>query len=47
MQSCPDMLQKVKVHLLLHLPDNLMDFGPPADYNTARYFTCNAQCRFC
>ena len=33
----PDMLQKVKVHLLLHLPDNLMDFGPPANYNTERY----------
>jgi len=43
----PDMLQKVKVHLLLHLPDNLMDFGPPANYNTERYFTCNAQPRFC
>ena len=35
----PDMLQKVKVHLLLHLPGNLMDFGQPANYNTGRYFT--------
>ena len=37
------MLQKVKVHLLLHLPDNLMDFGPPANYNTERYYTCSLQ----
>ena len=39
----PDMLQKVKVHLLLHLPDNLMDFGPPANYNNERYYTCSLQ----
>lgn len=38
-ESAPDMLQKVKVHLLLHLPDNLIDFGPPANYNTERYNT--------
>lgn len=35
--SAPDMMQKVKVHLLLHLPDNLIDVGPPANYNTERY----------
>lgn len=33
----PEMLHKVKVHLLLHLPDNLLDFGPAANYNTERY----------
>jgi len=34
----PEMLRKVKIHLLLHLPDNLLEFGPPANYNTERYF---------
>ena len=29
----PEMLQKLKVHLLLHLPDNILDFVPPANYN--------------
>ena len=35
--TAPEMLQKVKVHLLLHLPQNIVDFGPPANYNTERY----------
>ena len=43
----PDMLQKVKAHLLLHLPDKLIDFAPHAIYNTESYLTCNAQHRFC
>ena len=32
----PEMLKKLKVHLLLHLPENILDFGPPANYNTER-----------
>ena len=35
--QAPEMLQKLKVHLLLHLPENLLDYGPPSDYNTERY----------
>ena len=34
----PEMLCKVKIHLLLHLPGNLAGFGPPANYNTERYW---------
>ena len=30
-------LQKVKVHLLLHLVDCMLDFGPCSVYNTERY----------
>lgn len=34
--SAPEMLKKVKIHLLLHLPENILDFGPTANYNTER-----------
>ena len=34
--SAPEMLKKLKVHLLLHLPGNIMDFGPTANDNTER-----------
>ena len=27
-----EMLHKVKIHLLLHLPSNLVEFGPAANY---------------
>mgnify|MGYP003417524174 FL=1 len=33
----PSMLKKKKVHLLLHLPDTLHEFGPTSAYNTERY----------
>lgn len=33
---CSELLQKVKVHLLLHLVDCMVDFGPCAAYNTER-----------
>lgn len=36
-EGCPEMLKKPKIHLLLHLPDNMHDFGPTAAYNTERY----------
>lgn len=28
---------KVKIHLLLHLVDNMVDFGPTSAFNTERY----------
>lgn len=34
--AAPEMLKKMKIHLLLHLPDNILDFGPTANYNTER-----------
>ena len=36
-EHCPQFLKKVKVHLLLHLPDNMHDFGPTSAFNTERY----------
>ena len=36
-QFQPELLQKVKVHLLLHLVDCMLDFGPCSVYNTERY----------
>ena len=33
----PTLLQRPKFHLLLHLADNIRDFGPTAGYNTERY----------
>ena len=32
-----EMLQKPKVHLLLHMADNMADFRPTSAYNTERY----------
>ena len=32
----PEMLKKPKVHLLLHLVDNMLDFGHTSAYNTER-----------
>ena len=32
----PDLLAKVKVHLLLHLVDSTIDFGPSSAFNTER-----------
>ena len=49
------MMRKPKVHLFLHLVDNLLDFGPTSAYNTERqiilhkinfmflYFTCRCE----
>ena len=36
-QGCPELLKKPKIHLLLHLPDKMQDFGPPSAYNTERF----------
>ena len=36
--SCfPDLTKEVKIHLLLHLVDNMVDFGPTSAFNTERY----------
>ena len=32
----PDMLKKPKIHLLLHLVDNMIEFGPTSAFNTER-----------
>ena len=33
----PEVMKKSKIHLLLHLADNLSEFGPTSGYNTERY----------
>ena len=33
----PDLLQKRKVHLLLHLVECMKEFGPTAGFNTEKY----------
>lgn len=32
----PEMMNKAKVHLLLHLADNMLEFGPTSAYSTER-----------
>ena len=32
----PDLKKKVKVHLFLHLVENMIDFGPTSAFNTER-----------
>ena len=33
----PEQLKKLKVHLILHLVDDMKEFGPTASFNTERY----------
>ena len=33
----PDFSRRLKVHILLHMADNLKEFGPAHLYNTERY----------
>ena len=42
-KSHPSLGRKVKVHLLLHLTQNMLDFGPALSFCTERYknFTIN------
>ena len=42
--AIPEMLHKVKIHLLLHLPSSLVEFGPAANYNTERHVLCTMDC---
>lgn len=32
----PELLQKQKFHMLLHLQDDMLNFGPPIGFNTER-----------
>ena len=32
----PDLKKKVKIHLFLHLVDNMIEFGPTSAFNTER-----------
>ena len=32
----PKLLEKQKIHLILHLPENMAQFGPTASFNTER-----------
>ena len=36
-QLTPHVMKKCKIHLLIHLPHNMQDFGPTSAYNTERY----------
>ena len=36
-QCQPDVLNKQKVHILLHLVDCMKDFGPTCSFNSERY----------
>jgi hypothetical protein len=36
MDNFPEFGKKVKIHLLLHLPDSITDFGPTSAFNTER-----------
>ena len=33
----PELLNSLKVHLAIHMPDHLMQFGPMKAYSTERY----------
>lgn len=33
----PEFKKKVKIHLILHLPEHMLDFGPTSALNTERY----------
>ena len=32
----PELKKKVKIHLILHLTENMLDFGPTSAFNTER-----------
>lgn len=42
--AIPEMLHKVKIHLLLHLPSNLVEFGPAANCNTESHVRVTMDC---
>ena len=35
-RHCPELRKKLKIHLLLHLPDHMLQFGPASGFNTER-----------
>ena len=36
-QHMPEYCKRLKIHILLHLVDDMLDFGPTACYSTERY----------
>ena len=36
----PEFGRKIKIHLLLHLVDSMLEFGPTSGFNTERYDVC-------
>ena len=40
----PEHGQRIKVHILLHLPDNIRDFSHPSCYNTERFVNNSKHC---
>ena len=37
LRSMPEIGRRLKIHLLLHLVDNILEFGPPSSFSTERY----------
>lgn len=37
LETFPELKQKVKIHLFLHLTQSMADFGPTSSFNTERY----------
>jgi hypothetical protein len=35
-RNCPELRRKLKIHILLHLPDDMLQFGPASTFNTER-----------
>lgn len=44
MEHLPELQQKLKVHLVLHLVDDMIDFGPTSAFNTERYLKQRNNC---
>ncbi|KAL5488729.1 hypothetical protein EMCRGX_G017714 [Ephydatia muelleri] len=44
-KHCPELRSKLKIHLLLHLPDHMLQFGPPSGFNTERCESYNGVIR--
>ena len=37
LRTMPELGKRLKIHLLLHLVDNILAFGPSSSFNTERY----------
>ncbi|KAL5491858.1 hypothetical protein EMCRGX_G017223 [Ephydatia muelleri] len=44
-RNCPELRRKLKIHILLHLPDDMLQFGPASTFNTERCESYNAAIR--
>eukprot|EP00731_Ephydatia_muelleri_P020757 Em0013g484a len=45
-RNCPELRRKLKIHIL-HLPDDMLQFGPASTFNTERCESYNAAIRGC